>query len=135
MTDQVAPNPQAAADQAARVEALRSRRAGGGGGTSSRRRHPASGSRIGVAGGGLAAMFGLVAVFGLMEKSAAADPATPAPSQVVVVIHRNGEAPADPPGTAVVAPASGPIALAARPVVSAATHAQQTPAATTNGSR
>jgi hypothetical protein len=137
MTDQGAPINPGAGDQFERVDALRRRRrAAASSGRRPRRAHPASGSRVGVAAGGLAAMLGLVAAFGLVEKSAGAGPVAPTPGRVVIVIHRNGDAPADGTvSTVVVAPASGPIALTARPIVNAATPGPETPAATTNGSR
>ena len=143
MTDSILPPTSTESEQLVRVEELRRRRAGAT--TEPPRRqtarpHAASGSRIAAAGGGLAAMLGLVAVFGLIERSVAADPVQPvgtAQSQVVVVIHRGDPArPADSAGSAVaVAPASGPIALTARPTVTGAPPVAQTPAATTNGSR
>jgi len=107
----------------------------------------AQGSKIAVAGFGLATMLGLVAAMGFAGKSSASAPAEPvatiAPAQVVVMVHPadGSAATAAVPGAPVVSGAgvvvvtpSQPIVLSAQPAVRQAP-ASQAPAGQTNGSR
>jgi hypothetical protein len=109
--------------------------------TGSNRVGAAQGSKIAVAGLGLATMFGLVGIMGYANKTTAVPPApapvAAAPAQVVVVIHpADGHAGAAAPAVAtpVAAAPAQPIVLSAQPTVRQAP-ASPAPAAQTNGSR
>jgi hypothetical protein len=110
----------------------------------SNRAGAAQGSKIAVAGFGLATMFGLVGLMGYANKTTvvtpAPAPAAAVPPQVVVVIHAaDGQAAAAAPsaattGSVPTASPSQPVVLTAQPIVRQAP-ASPAPAAQTNGSR